>query len=139
MARVHTEDDKEISSRHEYPASPIAPLTLELPPLRERASREERHVENTTDNTPHAERYVLVTTLVDQRHANLACSTLESNGVQIMVEHIRLQAGSVIGTAFRILTPLSSVQSALRILARLGLTRQENDLDENESLPVNAA
>lgn len=138
MARVLTEDDKvnenisTLSSTSTRRADPGKPSHAENPIHQLRAG------DPAGSHAPHVERYVLVATLADQRQTNLACATLESNGVPVMVEHVRVRAQSVVGTAFRILTPLSCVQNALGALTRLGLTHTDNEADNDESLSVNA-
>jgi hypothetical protein len=139
MARVLTEDDQVNENTSVILTTPTKKSDKETRPhITRDLPHQLRQVDTVNSHTPNVERYVLVATLADQRHTNLACATLESNGVPIMVEHLRVRAQSVTGTAFRILAPLSSVQKALGILTRLGLAHVENEADEDAAMFVNA-
>jgi hypothetical protein len=69
------------------------------------------------------ERYVVISTFNDQRTTNAVCAGLESQGVSVMIEHVHVRGGPLLGVAFRLLVPLESSQAALKILAGLGITQ----------------
>jgi hypothetical protein len=69
------------------------------------------------------ERYVVISTFNDQRTTNTVCAALESREIPVMIEHVHVRGGSLLGVAFRVLVPLESSQAALKILAGLGITQ----------------
>jgi hypothetical protein len=86
------------------------------------------------------ERYVVISTFNDQRTTNTVCAGLESRGIPVMIEHVHVRGGSLLGVAFRVLVPLESSQAALKILAGLGITQwSENVALDSNSESASAA
>jgi hypothetical protein len=86
------------------------------------------------------ERYVVISTFNDQRITNTVCAGLESRGIPVMIEHVHVRGGSLLGVAFRLLVPLESSQAALKILAGLGITQwNENVVSGADSEGASAA
>jgi hypothetical protein len=77
------------------------------------------------------ERYVVISTFNDQRTTNSVCAGLEGHGIPVMIEHVHVRGGSLVGVAFRVLVPLESSQAALKILAGLGITQWNENLNSD--------
>jgi hypothetical protein len=74
------------------------------------------------------ERFVVVTTVGEQRIANTACAALESGGIPVMIEHVHVRGGALHGVAYRVLVPMQYSQTALKVLGGIGVTHQEENL-----------
>jgi|GEM_PF-3345283 len=88
------------------------------------------------------ERYVVVSTFNDQRSTNSVCASLEGRGIPVMIEHVHVRGGNLLGVAFRLLVPLESSQAALEVLAGMGITRWNDSItselpdDQSQRTPV---
>ena len=76
-------------------------------------------------------RYVVAATVSDHSVSSMACAALEAREVPVLIDHIHVQDRQVQGrqrlglqadgVAFRVLVPAHFSQSALRVLAGLGI------------------
>lgn len=66
------------------------------------------------------DRFLCIKVITDQSIADKACNALEEAGIPVILEHLEVGDGDVRALGYRLLTPSTCVQHALKIVGLQG-------------------
>ena len=69
------------------------------------------------------EKFLVLTTITEQRVANHYCAVLEDAGIPVIIEHVEILDGSLCALGYRLLVPAEFTGAGMRILQNLAQNR----------------